>query len=299
MVCIILSCETNFEPDTSKYPVEYVVEGFVELSESAIPTYVFLSKTLPFYGRIDQQTLRDAFVRDAVVTVTKDNNEVVTLTEICLDEIDPLIAEQIREGLVINGVFTDFCIYLDLLGELVKTPGSTYDLNIIVDDDQLTARTTIPDSVPANRLFHDRPPGNVDSSFYEFGIEISDPANQSDFYRALVGVNSLPFYSNNASVFDDVFIDGKTFSFPLARPIYPGDEVDIDSVGLFPAGDTVHLKWMTLDKDHYEFWSSVEFDSNNGGPFASYTRANTNVDGGLGIWGGYAAYYYDYIIVPK
>ncbi len=293
---VLCGCETVYEPDTSSYPVEYVVEGFVELANQDVPTFVFLSRTLPFYDRIDENTINDAFVRDAHVSVTTDGGNVVELTEICLDELDEVTAELIRDALVINGVFSNFCIYVDLNNSIVKRPGSRYDLDIIAGLDHLTASTTIPDTVPVNRLFHEKPAGNIADSLYDFGIEITDPLNDVNYYRVLLGVNSLPLYSNNGSVFDDVFIDGETFSFPLPRPVYPGEDVELDSVGLFRAGDTVNLKWMTLDYAHYEFWSSLEFDSNNGGPFASYTRANSNVDGALGIWGGYGAYYYQYII---
>jgi hypothetical protein len=292
----LVSCESAYEPDTSKYPVEYVVEGFIELANEDIPTFVFLSRTFPFYDRIDIQTINDGFVRNAIVKVTTDGNHSVILTEICLNEIDPAIADLIREGLVVNGVFDNLCIYLDAGNEIIKKPGSQYDLDITIGNDHLTASTTIPDTVPVNRLFHEKPAGNPPESLFEFGVEFTDPINQVNFYRLLTGVNSLPLYSNNASVFDDVFFNGQTFSFPIPRPVYPGEDVVLDSIGFFNAGDTVHLKWTTLDKDHYEFWSSLEFDSNNGGPFASYTRASSNIVGGLGIWGGYASYYYDYII---
>lgn len=291
-------CETPYEPDTSAYPVEYVVEGFIELGNDAVPTYVFLSRTLPFFDRIDEQALAEAYVRDATITVRKEGGNDVLLTEVCLDELDPAIAEIIRDALLVNNVFVNFCIYIDLFDEIVKEPNARYDLRIEIDEEVLTASTTVPDTVSVNRLYHERPAGNIADSLYDFGIEISDPGDQVNYYRYLTGVNSRPLYSNNGSVFDDVFFNGKTLSFPLPRPIYPDEEVELDSVGLFRAGDTVQLKWMTIDRDHYEFWSSLEFDSNNGGPFASYTRANSNVNGGLGFWGGYGAFYYEYII-PK
>ena len=293
---LLLSCETEYEPDTSQYPVEYVVEGFIELANQDVPTVIYVSRTLPFFDRIDSDALKESFVRDAEVTVTMEGGESVTLTEICVDELDPAIAEAFRDLLLVTGVFRDLCVYVDLNNEIEKRPNTRYNLEIIAGDDVLTAATTIPDTVPANRLFHEAAPGNVDDQFRDFGIEFTDPVGQVDFYRTLTGVNSLPLYSNNASVFDDVFFDGQTFSFPIPRPVYPGDEVSIDSVGLYTVGDTVQLKWMTLDAEHYDFWSSLEFDSNSGGPFASYTRANSNVDGALGIWGGYSAYYYTYVI---
>ena len=297
LVLCLSACETEYEPDTSKFPIEYVVEGFIELSNSEpVPTYVFISRSFPFFDRIDENAISASFVRDAVVTVTKAGGQAVALTEVCLDELDPAIAVLIRERLLSVGAFADFCIYIDFLNEIDKQPNTQYILDIVAGSDRLTASTTIPTRVPADSVFHDNAAGNVADSLKDFKITITDPANEANFYRAIVGVNDLPLYSNNASVFDDVFISGKSLSFPLARPIYPGDEVDISTVGLFTVGDTAHLKWMSIDQPHYDFWASLEFDTNNVGPFASYTRASSNVVGGLGIWGGQSAYYYDYII---
>lgn len=296
LVLLLAGCETAYEPDTSKYPVEYVVEGYIEFANRDVPTFVFLSRTLPFYDRVDVDVISDAYVRDALVTVSKDAETPVALSEVCLQDLDPVLADIIREQFDLNGVFLNFCVYVDLNNEIAKNPGSQYELNIQAGNDELRAMTTIPDTVSVNRLFHEVPAGNPPENLFEFGVEFSDPAQQVNFYRLLAGVNEMPLYSNNASVFDDVFFDGQTFSFPIPRPVYPGEEVVLDSIGFFNSGDTVHLKWMTLDKDHYEFWSSLEFDSNNGGPFASYTRASNNIEGGLGIWGGYSAFYYDYII---
>lgn len=296
VICLVFSCEEKYQPDTSKYPTEYVVEGFIEYTAENTPTYVMISRTIPFLGLITAETLESTFVRDAQVVVTTDGENPVQLTEVCLDEIDPSVAEQLRDILVVNSVFEQLCFYIDLSNQIVRKPGSTYDLTINAGDDQLTATTTIPDTVPAISVFHKVPAGNVLEGFFDVELEFTDPMDQVDYYRVLSGVNERPLFSNGGSVFDDVFFDGETLSFPIPRPVYPDEVAEIDSVGLYRAGDTVNLKWMTLDYDHYEFWSSLEFDSNNGGPFANYTRANSNINGGLGIWGGYSAYYYQYII---
>lgn len=293
---MMISCETEYTPDTSKYPVEYVVEGFVEYTANNTPTYVVLSRTLPFFDRIDGDAISNAFVRGAAVSVSTDGGVPVTLTEICLEEIDPTVADQLRDILVVNGAFTNLCFYIDLANQIIEKPGSTYDLLIETGEDRITATTTIPDSVPAINVYHKVPAGNVAAGLFDVELEFVDPANQEDYYRVLSGVNDRPLYGNNGSVFDDVFIDADTVAFPVPRPTYPDEDPEITQVGLYSAGDTVNLKWMTLDAAHYEFWSSLEFDSNNGGPFANYTRANSNVNGALGIWGGYSAYYYQYII---
>ncbi|MBK7223573.1 MAG: DUF4249 family protein [Saprospiraceae bacterium] len=56
---------------------------------------------------------------------------------------------------------------------------------------------------------------------------------------------------------------------------------------------------MCLDKVHFDFWKTRDFAANSGGPFSSYTRIKTNINGGLGIWGGYSVQNYRLYCPPK
>jgi hypothetical protein len=282
-----LSCETEYIPDTDPDTQPYVVEGHIEYGEDALPTYVLLSKSLVFFDTIDATAYASAFVRNAEVSVTHDD-ETVFLTELCLADLPEDIANAIKAELSILNNIGDFCIYVDINEEIVKEIGGVYELSIKNGQDLLTASTTIPPHVAVDTIYAGIPPGNPPDSMLEMVIELIDAENQLDYYRYLTAVNERPLYSDNASVFDDVFFDGKKVSFAVPRPLYPDEDFDFLTTGLFVKGDTAYLKWSNLDRAHYDFWSSLEFDTNNGGPFASYTRASSNINGGLGIWGGYS-----------
>jgi hypothetical protein len=44
-----------------------------------------------------------------------------------------------------------------------------------------------------------------------------------------------------------------------------------------------------VDYPHYQFWFTLEADrASNGNPFGFPTTIRSNINGGLGIWGGYA-----------
>ena len=123
---------------------------------------------------------------------------------------------------------------------------------------------------------------------------LDDPAGEANFYRYQVGINSSGYISPIASVLDDRLIDGQRASFPLFRPEPRGTmEFDFETFGLYRTGDTVSLKWISLDKAHFDFWNTLEFNSANQGPFSSYTLIDSNIEGGLGIWGGLSASYYE------
>ena len=69
----------------------------------------------------------------------------------------------------------------------------------------------------------------------------------------------------------------------------PAKRVEDRPVGtdfLFEKGDTAFLYWANIDKSTYDFLFSAE---NDGGatPFSSPSKIISNINGGLGMWGGY------------
>ena len=294
LFCLV-SCEVDYTPDTNENDQVYVVEGHVESGIESIPTYVLLTKSLPFFSVINEDIIADAYVREAEVIVSYQDKS-IELTEICTDDLTPELLELIEERFGEISSFGTFCIYLDILAEIEAIEGETYDLDITTKDgDELTATTTIPNHIPLLGLTSSIPAGNVPDTLLELETEIRDSANLVSYYRMLVAVNDRPYIGDINSVFDDVLIDGKLLDFPIQRPTYDDEDFEIIEQGLFRKGDTVHVKWHNIDRPHYDFWNSLEFDSNNGGPFANYTRAATNIQGGIGIWGGYSQTQYSYI----
>ena len=126
-------------------------------------------------------------------------------------------------------------------------------------------------------------------------LYISDPVG-ADFYRVKIGVNGSPYLADFSSVTDDVAFDGLTFDFPIFAPLIDADEYDPETAGLFTVGDTVVVEWQLLDREHYEFWNTLEFAQSNQGPFSSYSRAATNINGAIGVWGGSVRKLYEKII---
>ncbi len=70
--------------------------------------------------------------------------------------------------------------------------------------------------------------------------------------------------------------------------------LDINKNHFYRLGDTINIKFCTLDREHYEFWNSVQTEIiTSSNPFASsHAKIKSNINGGYGIWGGYGATYY-------
>ena len=297
---VLAGCTEEFIPDTQEEDQQYVVEGFIESGEGAMPTYVLLTKSVPFLSTIDLNTFNSIFVNDAVVTVS-DGTNTVQLQEFCLDELP----EEIREAAALalgfdpDSTTLNICAYIDLLDGLDRKEGGSYDLKIEVDDETITATTTIPQYVPLFDLRWDDPPGEPSDTLARLWVTIDDPDDEANFYRYFTEENNDGFVTPFSSVVDDKFFEGKEFEFPLTKAEPRDGDFDANTFGLYYRGDSIRIKWMTLDEAHFEFWNTLEFSRNNSGPFSSYNRVTSNVDGALGVWGGYAVRYYDEFVPLK
>lgn len=294
----LFSCEKEFIPDSSGLPPRLVVEGYIEAGGRPTPPYVTLTRSLPFFSELSAEELENSFVHDAVVRVS-DGERVATLTEICLDELtsDQKALAGNLFGLNADSLGFNFCVYIDLTFSMMGQEGKTYTLEVEADGQYLEAVTTIPFHAPLDSMRFQEPPGNPVDTLAQLLCHLSDPAGQANFYRFQVSINEGGFVPPISSVLDDRLFDGASTSFPLYRPEARGTEsFDLETFGLYRVGDRITVKWISLDKAHYDFWNTLEYSASNQGPFSNYTLVESNIQGGLGIWGGLSATYYELLV---
>lgn len=282
------SCSEPFEPITeASQPL--VVEGYVEAGLGSVPAYVILTRALPFITEIGPDQLGELFVNGADVKVS-DGDNTVQLTELCLDDLPEDLKVIVAQSLNLDpdSLQLNICAYVDIGDQLTREEGRSYDLRIEIGENVLTASTTIPTYVPLYGFRFDDPPGEPSEQFARLYTTIDDPVNEKNFYRYKSAVGDGPLITPFSSVINDVFYDGQSFEFPLSKAEDLQEEVPFEEFGLFDRGDSITLKWMSIDEAHFDFWNTRDFSANSAGPFSSYTRIKGNVDGALGIWGGYS-----------
>ena len=299
-VFILISCEENYVPDTSVSQQEIVVEGYIESGEGSNPTFVILTKSIPFISTIKSDQFSELFVKDASVSVF-DGSKTVALTQICLNQIPAELKKEVYRVLGLNPDSTaaNICVYVDLLNQLKRESGRKYDLKVIAEGKTLTATTTIPPFVGLHDFKWAPPPGAPRDTLAELNVKINDPKGVKNFYRYFTSTEGGSLIPPFGSVTDDAIFDGKEFEFPLQRAQRRGGGFDPETFGLYKRGDSITIKWCSIDKEHFDFWNTRDFSANSGGPFAAYTRIATNINGGLGIWGGYAVATYSLKVPPK
>ncbi len=300
-VFLLTACEEEYIPDLADAPPEIVVEGYIEAGQNALPPYVLLTRSTSFFSSIDSSQLNELFVHDAMVRITNET-DTINLQELCLSSLDPVQQQFATELLGLgstDSIGIDICVYIEpSFTPQTGEEGKRYDLEVIADGKRVTATTTIPYAVPLDSVRYVPTPDPNNDTLVELRCYITDRGSTTDFYRYFTQQNNDPLYPGVNSVIDDVFFNGESFEFPLARGQLRTQDFDLDTFGYFWKGDTIMVKWCTIDQAHYQFWSTLEFNSGSEGPFASFTRVDSNIEGGLGVWGGYAASYHE-LIVPE
>jgi hypothetical protein len=292
-ILTLFGCEKTFQPEISSNEADIVVEGYIEAGESPTPPYVILTRSVPFFASIGLDELNNLYVRGADVRVS-DGQKEVQLREICLQELSPDQRQQVARFLGFNpdSLALNVCAYVDLSLSMLGEEGKTYTLKVKTSNQSLSAVTAIPRHARIDSLKFITPAGKPNDTLAELRGFFTDPSGVANFYRYQTQVEDGPFLSPIRSVTDDRLFDGRGFEFPLSKAEPRNQRVDPLTFGLYRRGDSVSIKWITLDRAHFDFWNTVDFNAINQGPFASYTRIKSNVKGGLGIWGGLSASYY-------
>jgi hypothetical protein len=293
----MIACEKELTPTVQSNADEIVVEGYIEAgigkdASRALPPYVILTRAVPFQKEF---TTNNIFVNGADIMLS-DGSDSVKLSEFCWQNLDSITKRRasVLFGINVDSVQSNFnlCLYVDLTQKIKGQIGKTYRLTVKKDQKTITAVTTIPKRIPLDSAYFIKPPGiNKNDTMAQLRAYIQDIPNELNYYRYLVSVNGSSYKAGRQSVYTDELIDGQYFLFNLFNK-------NEGSQGLFRRGDTLSIKWSNIDGAHYQFWRTLEFNANNQGPFSAYTRVKSNIQGGMGIWGGSVVNYLD-TIVPK
>jgi hypothetical protein len=274
---LFLSCEKTITVDIPDAEIKVVVEGYIEPGKVA---QVLLTKSSSYFGKVPttEEELLEMIIMDATVIVS--SGTLIDTLSLVYDTT--------------AGFFPPL-FYQGHSNTLIGEAGKSYDLKIITDSETVTATTSIPNLIPLDSVWFEVQSVEHPNRGFGWGV-LTDPDTLGNCYRIMakrLGKDSK-FVAPYGSPFDDTFINGKSFEFYFSRGLEAGEHVDEhdDDIYYFMVGDTVVVRFCTIDKAHLDFWLTAENDIyNQGNPFATPTTLVTNINGGLGVWGGYGAAY--------
>ncbi len=293
---LLMSCEKEIDLELPPPGNTWVVEGYIQTDEFP---YVILTRNTSFFGGDAFTSLGNLYVHDANVTVSNQGTD-YDLQELCLSNLPPNLKPIVSQFLGVNvdslPPDLDVCVYVNF--QLTGREGERYNLRIQKADTIVTSSTSIPYAVPVDSMWV-LPEPEVADSLVRLWVQFDEPDTLGNFYRYFTKRNSEPFYPGLfGSVLDDEFFNGQLFRFNLDRGYDRNTDIDFDTYGLFVRGDTIIVNISSIDRAHFRFWETAEDQLRSGGPFASPTYITSNVEGGLGVWGGYGSAF-DTLVVPK
>jgi hypothetical protein len=303
------SCQKQIEIDLPEVESKLVVEGKIE---QGLPPIVMLTKSIGYFEPTDINTFENLFVHDAVVTMNN-GTSTETLVEVCTAQLPDSLLTLITEltGISEENLATfNYCVYTTFNQNAWGQVGETYSLNITSEDKQYSAVTQIPALTPLDEVWYEVY-ADRDSLGFVWAT-LSDPDTIGNGYRWMAQrinhyadgtMKDATFLAPTSSVFDDEFFNGLSFDFGYDRGIQQGtgkiDDINAER-GFFKTGDTVVVKFSSLDKGVFEFYRAFETQAfTSGNPFAAPTTVFSNIEGGaLGVWAGFGVTYDTVICVP-
>jgi hypothetical protein len=250
-----------------------VIDGWIENGQYA---KVLLTSNTPYFSSLDSSSIRNLVLTRAKVSLSDgDRSEILILRR-----NDDYFPPYVFEGNEIKG-----------------DTGKIYTITAEYGGKKAFATTTVPRNVSLDTLYFVKKENS--DSLGTIYIEFTDPPETRNYYRVLTRIKGKDtrFLSSMIMGISDAFFSGQKFGFSLFR----GQKSYLSSAKneYFSLGDTVGIKFCTIDKAHYEFWNTFQDEVlNTGNPFASSMSViKSNIQGdGLGIWGGYGVSYYTLII---
>lgn len=299
MLLLFSGCEEDLNLILPEGEEMLVVEGHIE---QGTPPVVVLTRSVPVFSDLSVEALEQSFVHDAQVTVTS-KGQAYTLQEVA----SPAFSEELRQvvsvqlGIPVKQLRRNsgFLFYVYTTDELLGEVGQSYRLRISQEGRMLTATTTIPQPNPLDSLWTLPHPDPQQDSLKVLYYSYTDPDTLGNSIRYSTKRNNEPFFPGLfTSVFNDELVNGSSISFPLDRGEPKGQaEISEELYGYFGVGDTVVVRWAAIDLPHYRFWYSLESEQNsNGSPIGTPNITQSNIEGGLGIWGGYGVSYHSILI---
>ena len=261
-------CNNDLFIDMPEPDDRIVVDGWIEQGQQA---KVMLTANSPYFSVIDSASLRDLVLTRAKVTLSDGN---------------------ITENLILRKDRNYFPPYYYQGNNIVGEAGGSYTLTAEYGGKTAWAATTIPDPVKIDSTWFSLVK-NEDSLGIIY-MSFTDPPGIKNFYRIFtrrIGKDNK-YIPTRIMAIDDQYFQGRRAEFSVyrAQETYIEDASDC----YYRLGDNVIIKLCTMDRENYEFWSSLQAEIlNANNPFASaVSNLKSNIEGdGLGVWGGYGISY--------
>ncbi len=311
----LMGCEQEIEVELPETESVFVVEGKIETDA---PPLVFVGRAQGYFDPVDASSIGQSFLSGAIVQVTS-QGQTISLDELCTGDLTPEALEQASEILGFPApvlAALNLCVYTSFDPASWGQSGNSYELDVLVEEEELHAVTDILPAIPLDSVRW-AAPGTNDTLGLLYA-SFTDPAAPGNAYRwfakrinirpewdPLAGaIKDADFVAPLGSVVDDSFFNGLSFEFGTFRGSAAGsvawdDDFSSPESGYFKLADTVIVRMCAIDLEVFDAIASYEnLILSQGSPFALPANMVSNIEGGLGLWAGYGVWQDTVICLP-
>ncbi|MBR4821660.1 MAG: DUF4249 family protein [Bacteroidales bacterium] len=246
---------------------QIVVDGWID--SGATPVVMVTSTVNPSSEFRTIEELRSHILKWAKVTLTSPDTTVVLVGSINKNYFPP---------------------YIFTTSYIKGVPGQRYDLKVEYGGETVTASTTVPQSEALIGLEAQPVKGYDDC--YTIVAKMGPKPSERRFYRFFTKVEGEDDYFH--ATFPGAF-DSSNLKENAEITLTKGYSIDGRHLNShFKKGDTVYIKFCTMDEPAWRFWSDLDRICSLGKAvlFPTYENPSSNIAGGLGYWAGYGTTYY-------
>lgn len=297
---LFTACQKEVQIDIPQHESQLVIEGRIE---TGLPPIILMGTSKDIFSDNSLDSIFGSYISNAVITIT-DGTNIDTLETICTDDI-PKGYEDIGAALfgIPATLVSKFhlCAYSTLNTQFFGQEGKNYSITIFYKGKKYTSSTSIPQSVLLDTVYW-KPEKSTPNHGLAYA-KLTDPIINGNAYfwevlRIKQGTDGSNldkrFYKPRNPVFNDEFINGIQFDFWYENPRSYYDESLPDAYrGLYQRGDTVLIKFSSINNTVFNFLQKKYTQINSGGsPFSTPINIPSNISGGaFGLFGGYATTY--------
>jgi uncharacterized protein DUF4249 len=152
------------------------------------------------------------------------------------------------------------------------TTGKSYDLNVTVAGNVFTATSTMPPKVNLDSIYTTDEPIFTDTRKIA-NVVFQDPPGRGNNYRFIQYVNKLK--EKQLFVENDDYTDGR---LNITKLYYFADDKSDSTI--IHSGDSLRVDMMCIDPNVYEYWYSLERNTNGDNNNTTPANPVTNIQGG-------------------
>ncbi len=273
LILTFYSCSKEIEIDLPGYEPEIVVDGWITSDNYA---NIILTRSSPFLTEYDSASIRNTFLNYAKITLESSGGESEILTLFKKDEFFPPF------------------VYKTV--EMKGTSGETYSITIEVEEEIVTAETTL----TLNPIIDSVSIISTSDTTRQFAVYIEDDETAENYYYVEIQIigQDTNFHPAAFPLFTDDGKNGEINILSVYRSNQPDplNLIEPDTIRHLPSyqfhvNDPVFIRVSCLDKTSYLVLNDLYIDQqNNENPFSFINNeTTTNIDGGIGRWTGMAS----------